>query len=52
MERGDLVAVYRVMKGLEKLDREDLLIWDTRDTRGHGKKLKKKICSRDTCEKD
>ena len=35
------------MKGLEKLDTEDLLIWDTRDTRRHGKKLKKDICRRD-----
>ncbi|MPC29355.1 hypothetical protein E2C01_022583 [Portunus trituberculatus] len=42
-ERGDLIAAYRAMKGLEKLDREDLLIWDTSDTRGHGKKLKRII---------
>ena len=40
-ERGDLIAVYRVMKGMEELDRDDLIIWDTRDTRGHGKKDKK-----------
>ena len=43
-ERGDLITVYRVMKGLEELDREDLLIWDTTETRGHGKKLGKDNC--------
>ncbi len=38
-QRGDLIAVYRIMKGMEDLDRDDLIIWDTRDTRGHGKKI-------------
>merc|ERR1712035_20916 len=42
-ERGDLIMVYRVMKGMERLDREDLVNWDIRDTRGHGKKLKRII---------
>ncbi len=40
-ERGDLIAIYRVMKGMEELDRDDLINWDTRDTRGHGKKDRK-----------
>lgn len=31
------------MKGLEKLEKEDLLIRDTKDTRGHGKKLNKSV---------
>lgn len=39
-ERGDLIAIYRVMMGMEELDREDLINWDTRDTRGHGKKIR------------
>ncbi|MPC90784.1 hypothetical protein E2C01_085785 [Portunus trituberculatus] len=47
-ERGDLIAVYRVMNGLEKLDREDSIIWDTSDTRGYGKKLRKNNCWRNT----
>ena len=38
-ERGDLIAVYRTMNGLEKFDNEELRIWETRVTRGHGKKL-------------
>lgn len=25
-ERGDLIAVYRLMKGMEKLDKEDLVM--------------------------
>ena len=35
------------MKGMERLDREDLVNWDIRDTRGHGKKLKRDICRRE-----
>lgn len=46
-ERGDLIAVFRAMKGLEKVDREDLFVWDRSATRGHGKKLKKSRCLRD-----
>ena len=40
-ERGDLVTIYRIMKDMEVLDREDLLRWETRNTRGHRRKLKK-----------
>ena len=40
-ERGDLVTIYRIMKDMEVLDREDLLKWETRNTRGHGRKLRK-----------
>ena len=36
-ERGDLLTIYRIMKNMEILDREDLPIWDTRNTKGHGK---------------
>ena len=46
-ERGDLIMIYRVMKGMERLDREDLVNWDIRDTRGHGKKLKRDNCRRE-----
>ena len=37
-ERGDLIAVYRASKGLEKIDRDDLFVWDDR-TRGHENKV-------------
>ena len=46
-EKGNLITVYRGMKGLEKLDTEDLLIWDINDTRGHGMELRKHTCRRD-----
>ena len=29
-EIGDFIAVYRALKGLEKIDREDLFVWDDR----------------------
>ena len=45
--RGDLIAMFRLTEGLEKLDREDLIVRDERTTRGHGKKLKKGVCRRD-----
>ena len=35
-ERGDLIAVYRAFKGKDKVNGDDLFVWDSRDTRGHG----------------
>ena len=35
------------MEGVEKLDRDDLIVRDERATRGHRKKLKKSVCRRD-----
>ena len=46
-ERGDLIAVYRSRNGLEKFDKDDLMVWDNRVTRGHGMKLKKSTSRRD-----
>ena len=46
-ERGDLLAIYRIMKNMEVLDRENLLNWDMRDSRRHGKKLRKDNYRRD-----
>ena len=46
-ERGDLITLYRILSGLEKLDRNDLVVRDSGVTRGHGKKLKKAACRRD-----
>lgn len=40
-ERGDMIAIYKAMMGMDYLDRENLLLWDTRDTRRHGKKINK-----------
>ena len=38
-----IIAVYIVLKGVEKVDREDLFVWDTKDIRGHEKVKKKTI---------
>ena len=46
-ERGDMIAMFRLINGLEKLDREDLLVLNERDTRGHGRKLRPTTCRRD-----
>ncbi len=34
-ERGDLIALYRIQEGLQKLDREDLVVCDRSETRGN-----------------
>ena len=46
-ERGDLIAMFRNVKGLEKLDRQDLFEQDDGRTRGHEYKLKKSRCLND-----
>ncbi len=45
--RGDLIAIYKAYEGLEEVDQSDLMVWDTRDTRGHRKRLKRSACRRD-----
>ena len=32
--------------GLDKIDREDLFVWDDRNTRGHENKLKRTACKK------
>ena len=32
---GDLITMYKLVHGLEKLDREDLVVRDKGKTRGH-----------------
>ena len=44
--RGDLISVYRMVNGMDKMG-EDLLKLDTGTTRGHSKKLKKERCMKD-----
>ena len=39
--------MYRASEGFEKIDREDLFVWDNRNTMGHEKKLKRTTCKRD-----
>ncbi len=44
--RSDMTALYRIQEGLEKLDREDLVECEGRETRGNSKKLRKRVCRR------
>ena len=43
-ERADFITVHRTSKGLEKIDSDDLFVWDDKTTRGHEKKLKRTTC--------
>ena len=45
-ERGDLINVYKMMNGIDRVGR-GLLKLDSGPTRGHGKKLRKERCLRD-----
>ena len=42
-----LKAIYRLFEGLEKLDSNEIVIWDTRDPKGYNMNLKKEICRQD-----
>ena len=46
-ERGDLIMVYKHIRGMEKVDREDWMVWSEGERRGHGKKLRKTRCCKD-----
>ena len=46
-ERGDLIAMYRILSGIEKLDRDDIVVRDRRSVRKHGKKVKMSVCNKD-----
>ena len=46
-KRGDLITVYKQMVGMERLDRDDWIVWDEREQRGHGRKLKRTRCRKD-----
>ena len=39
-ERGDIIALYRLVNGMEQLHREDLFVFSEIDTRGHWRKLR------------
>ncbi len=36
--------MYRMESKVEKLDREDLCVWNERETREHGKRMKMTTC--------
>lgn len=45
-ERGDMIVLYKLMMNKDCLDREDILLWDIREMRRHGRKFKKSTCRR------
>ena len=47
-ERGDMIMMYRCVRGFEKIDRDDFITRDDGRTRGHEFKLKITRCTRDT----
>merc|ERR1711980_62486 len=49
-ERGDLIQVYKLVRGIDDVDNEKLVLREevaTRATRSHSKKLRKGGCVRD-----
>ncbi|MPC56206.1 hypothetical protein E2C01_050159 [Portunus trituberculatus] len=48
-ERGDLTTMYKIVNGIEKIDKEDLMLVteDDRRTRGHVKKIRMRQCVKD-----
>ena len=49
-ERGDLITLYRIMSGIDKIDNEELVIENeaASRTRGHSRKIRKSQCVGDT----
>ena len=39
-ERGDFIAMHRILSGVEELDRDDLVVRDLGSGRGHGMKVR------------
>ncbi|MPC10800.1 hypothetical protein E2C01_003441 [Portunus trituberculatus] len=47
-ERGDLIIMYKIVNGIEKIDKEDLvLVTEDRRTRGHVKQIRMRQCVKD-----
>lgn len=37
----DLIVLYDLLKQMEEVDKEGIITWDTRDSRDHGRKMKR-----------
>ena len=48
-ERGDLITLYKIVNGIEKMDKQDLVVVIEKAgrTRGHSKKIRKRQCVKD-----
>ena len=48
-ERGDLITLYKILNGIEKLDEQNMEMEEkTRQMRGHSRKIRKSRCLKDT----
>ena len=49
-ERGDLITLYKIVNGIAKLDKQNLVMMEekTRQMRGHSRRIKKSRCLKDT----
>ena len=49
-ERGDLITLYKILSGIERIDNEELMVvvGEVSRTRGHSKKIRMSKCVRDT----
>ncbi len=47
-ERGDMITLYKLVNKIDKIDKDDLLPARSQGLRGHGKKLRKGNCLRDS----
>ena len=48
-ERNDLITLYKIVNGIEKLDNQNLVMEEeTRQMRGPSRKIKKSQCLKDT----
>ncbi len=46
-EKGDMIALHKLVNKIDKIDKDDLLPARLQGLRGHGKKLMKGNCLRD-----
>lgn len=46
-ERGDMIAVFRAMKEVDRIESEHLFVWGREAARGYQRKLKWQGLSRD-----
>ena len=46
-ERGDMIMMYKCVRGIERVDRDEFVVRDEGRTRGHSYKVKKDRCRAD-----
>ena len=46
-ERGDMIQTYKILRGIDKVETEEMFTMNNNRTRGHGWKLETQMCHRD-----